>query len=158
MSVLLIICICIISLIIGFGLGYKRCYRYTKRRIDALEKSASSAQIRAKYWQMFFKLQKRAGSIRLFLDMNDMQKVAIYGYGVIGKYLEEELMQEGIKVVFVVDQSVKKNVSIPIYTPTAELPEYDVMLVTTGNADEVRQIVAGTADSVIELEDILKVV
>ena len=158
MVVFFAIIICVMCIAVGFGCGYSRCYRYAKKRIDSLEAEKTASQIREVYWKLFLDLKLHDMQIRSFLDLNNMCEVAIYGYGVIGKYLEKELFHEGVKVVFAVDRGEKKDATIPIYVPSAKLPPYDVMLVTTGNAGEVRELVGGTVNTVIELEDILKVI
>lgn len=158
MIVFIMIFVCIISIMLGFVLGYKRCNQYSKRRIKELEQVSYNAQIRARNWQCLLFSYKRKGRISTFLDINNMEKIAIYGYGLIGKYVEEELRLEGINVSFAVDKNTKIAGTLPVYVPTDQLPEYDVMIVTSGNAEEIRDLVGGTVNTVIELEAVLNVI
>lgn len=64
-----------------------------------------------------------------FTDRN-IDKIAVYGYGIMGRHLINELIQTDVKVCYLIDQNKSNiNVDIPVYTPSEKLPEVDLIVV-----------------------------
>lgn len=144
---------------LGFVLGYKRCAKFATGKIRELSNTAESARIRASYLNSFCKIHDDYINIADFFILNEIHTIAIYGYGIVGKRLEKELADKGMRVAFAVDQnSAKKDSHIPIYRLDDEFPKYDVMVVTAGNADDIRKRVRGNRNTVIELRDVFDAV
>lgn len=157
--IILSIILCILFGVVGFVLGYKRCAKFAGNRIEVLQRTAESASVRANYLNFFWKLKDNNISIASFFSQNNIGKIAIYGYGVVGKRLEQELENSDVQIMFAVDQNAEKKVaSIPIYSIKDNLPSYEILVVTTGNADEIRAMIGGNRDTVIELLDIIQMV
>lgn len=66
---------------------------------------------------------------KFFLD-NNYRRIAIYGYGKIGKRLLKELQCPEISVLYVIDQSDFKDSKIRIEKPVANLEIVDIIVVT----------------------------
>ncbi|MBD5548883.1 MAG: hypothetical protein HDQ97_16115 [Lachnospiraceae bacterium] len=70
-------------------------------------------------------------SIASFLKQDNVKRVAIYGYGVIGKKLLDELIKEHIRVEYMVDKAeTYQDNNIIVYRPEDDLPSVDIMIVT----------------------------
>lgn len=157
--IVLSVFLCVMAGSLGFVLGYKRCAKFAKGKIRELSNAAESARIRASYLNSFCKINDDHINIADFFILNEIHTIAIYGYGIVGKRLEKELADKGMQVAFAVDQNfAKKDSPISIYSLDDELPKYDVMVVTAGNADDIRKRVGGNRNTVIELRDVFDVV
>ena len=76
-------------------------------------------------------MKQRGKSIKEYLDKNEINSVAIYGMGRIGKRLYQELYQEGIRVEYVIDRnSAQSGFGVRCLLPEDELPETDMIIVT----------------------------
>ena len=51
----------------------------------------------------WLRLKRKGGSIDIFFEKNGYRRIAVYGLGLIGKQLVEELEGSDIKVVFGID-------------------------------------------------------
>lgn len=157
--IVLSVFLCVMASSLGFVLGYKRCAKFATGKIRELSNAAESARIRASYLNSFCKINDDHINITDFFILNEMRTIAIYGYGIVGKRLEKELADKGMQVAFAVDQnSAKKDSPISIYSLDDELPKYDVMVVTAGNADDIRKRIGGNRNTVIELRDVFDVI
>lgn len=154
-SVFLIVTMCSV----GFVLGYKRCSKFAAGKIRELSSKAENARMRAAYLNSFLEIKDDHLNIAEFFILNEIHTIAIYGYGIVGKRLEKELRNKGMQVAFAIDRnSAKKDLPIPVYRLDDELPEYDVLVVTAGNVDDIRKCVGGNRNTVIELRDVFDAV
>lgn len=58
------------------------------------------------------------------------EKIAVYGYGLLGRHLLRELEKNAIRVEFIVDRREIMNIDIPLYRPDEEWPYADIIIVT----------------------------
>ena len=59
-----------------------------------------------------------------YFKANNIKKIAIYGYGVLGTLLVEELKNTSIEISYIVDREKKEELdNIPVYSLEDELPE-----------------------------------
>lgn len=80
------------------------------------------------YW---LQLKEEKGSITSFLINSKYNRVAIYGYGILGKILYSELIAQNVKVEYIIDQNAEKiEEDIPMISLEDEIPEVDVIIVT----------------------------
>lgn len=57
-------------------------------------------------------------------------KIALYGYGPLGKHFLREMKDSGMEIGYLVDrQGSRLHVGIPVYLPEEELPDTDVVVV-----------------------------
>lgn len=77
------------------------------------------------------KLYKQGKSIADSLKKRNIEEVAVYGYGVIGKRFVSELVKNKIKVAYIVDQDTSySDLNIPIYSLKEKFPYTEVLIVT----------------------------
>lgn len=71
-------------------------------------------------------------SIAEYFISNDIRQIAIYGMGMLGKLLFEELKKQGVNVLYGIDQDCakEKEFDILIYTLEDDLPEVEIIVVT----------------------------
>jgi hypothetical protein len=84
--------------------------------------------------------------------------IALYGYGILGRHLYNELYNTRINVRYIVDQQKDKiHVTSPVYLPTENIPDVDALIVSaTFFYDEIYRILkAKGIRNIISLETIL---
>ena len=89
------------------------------------------------YWKTFEKwmvLKHKNCDFALYFRRNHISRIAVYGMGMMAKYLAEELKKEqDISIVYGIDQKYggkDHRFSIPIYTPEDKLPQVELIVVT----------------------------
>jgi hypothetical protein len=107
------------------------------------------------YWM---NLREQNISVASILLANGYDNVAIYGYGVLGRRLYEELKSSSVKVNYIVDKrlsGVTGNVSI--LSPSDSLEPTGIMIVTAiGDYWTIRKNMKEKLDCpIISLEDVI---
>ena len=102
-------------------------------------------------------------AIKKYLQKHSYKKVAIYGFGVYGHMLYQELIADGINVPFAVDRKLCVSLhveSIPILGVDKQLPPCDLIIISTvsDNVEIYEQLMKITTDEVISMEELLKYV
>lgn len=106
----------------------------------------------------WLQLESQKKSVELFLEEHKCCKVAIYGYGYIGKTLFEKLQNSDIEVSYVIDRNAKyieKN--ILAYEMGDELPQIDAIIVTLieNEAKIVEQLINKTGAKVWTIKEVI---
>jgi len=97
-------------------------------------------------------------NISTYFADNNFDKVAIYGFGEIGKRLWEELSYNSeIEVLYAIDKRIKIHPTLRIYSLEDELPEVDVIVVSVNYTfEEVRQMLEKKANAmVISIDEVI---
>ncbi len=102
-------------------------------------------------------------AIKKYLQKHSYKKVAIYGFGVYGHMLYQELMADGINVPFAIDRKLcasPQRETIPILGVDKQLPPCDLIIISTvsDNVEIYEQLLKITSDEVISMEELLKYV
>ena len=102
---------------------------------------------------------KNLGLESYFHD-NNMQTVAIYGIGVLGRRLIEQLKLDGITISYGIDKRKSEiNIDgIQVYAPWDELPAVDVVVVTPIYFYEIEELLQGKFgawQNIVSIEDII---
>lgn len=102
-------------------------------------------------------------AIKKYLHKNLYKNVAIYGFGVYGRMLYQELIADGINVPFAVDRKLcasPQGESIPILGVEKQLPPCDLIIISTlsDNVEIYEQLMKITSDEIISMEELLKYV
>lgn len=74
-----------------------------------------------------------------FLKQNNLNEVAIYGYGILGKILLDEFVQKKIKVKYIIDKNENVQVdNFVVYHKIENLEKVDAVIITLLNdCDEI---------------------
>lgn len=77
-------------------------------------------------------LRERGIRLDQYLLEQGYKRISIYGYGVFGQHLVEELKGSELNIEYIIDrQKDKIHVDYPVYHPTERLPECDVIVITS---------------------------
>lgn len=86
------------------------------------------------YWRildLWVGMLERGKTIADYLINKGFQKVAIYGYGMLGKHLVYQLNKEDFQVNYVIErQKEKKIIGVSLYSLDDKLPYVDAIVVT----------------------------
>lgn len=80
---------------------------------------------------MWLTVSRTERNIVGYLRARGVQRVAIYGFGILGKQLYTELCMTGIEVSYVIDRKEFDSMEVKFYKPNADLPETDLIILTT---------------------------
>lgn len=84
-------------------------------------------------------LRDNGVSIEQYLRKLDCKKVAIYGLGMIGNHLYEELRRTEIEIVGIDRADIYNNYQMPIYKPDDCFEDIDLIIVTSSGYEAVFQ-------------------
>jgi len=103
-------------------------------------------------------LRENGAGLADYLIKNGIKKVAVYGFGILGRHLLRELSGSMLEIVGIVDrQKDKLHVDCPVYLPSDDLPEFDVMVVTPYYFwDEIEADFAGRGYRLISIETLVR--
>ncbi len=80
----------------------------------------------------WMKLREKDVRIDGYLKKKGYERVCVYGYGIFGQHLIEELEDSSVDIMYIIDrQKDKLHVDYPVYLPTETLPECDVIVITS---------------------------
>lgn len=82
-------------------------------------------------------LRDKGISIERYLKEKNVKKVAIYGLGMIGNHLYEELRQTGTEIVGVDQSDIYNNFQMPVYKPDGCFEDVDLIIVTPLEYDKI---------------------
>lgn len=104
----------------------------------------------------WLELREGEGKIQDLLHRNDVRTAAVYGIGVLGRHLVNELAEGNIDVRYVIDQKVRMYRDYVVKKPEEELPEVDAIIVTVPDEfdkiyDKLKKKVRYKIFSILEL-------
>ena len=92
------------------------------------------------------------GGFAGFLEGHGIASVCIYGAGLYGRLLCQNLQLHDIEVVGYIDMDQSKNTEgIPLYTPKSKFPHADLLVVTIRDSDKVVELYRNLGIAVISL-------
>lgn len=113
-----------------------------RRKYDEVYEMYQNAAFRAEILNQLYCMKKEGRSVSDFFKINHLENVAVYGYGVIGRILVEELQEDGVKVNCILDRNAK-NIRVGLLVQTIEEfmpPDFlDLIVVTSNNLDEIQR-------------------
>lgn len=129
---------------------------------DVLQEIKSLSQKADKYKCLFdlsIKLatiiQNDKSAFYQYFNKKGIESVAVYGIGQLGKLLINQLLKENIKIEYTVDQYFPRiQENLPMYRPSEELPDVDIMIVTAYDlGDIVERLESKGLKNVVYIED-----
>ena len=106
--------------------------------------------------KLWVKFQRNGGSLTNYLENRGIENIAIYGFGVLGELLYDELSQSNkIKVLYIIDKKHIEIEEVKTYEPSADLPKVDLILIATaGDYYDIKQSL-GSKNAVVTIRDIM---
>lgn len=83
-------------------------------------------------------IQSNTYSLNDYFKRKNIETIAVYGVGPLGKLLVNQIMLEGIKINYTVDiYAARIQENLPMYRPYEELPNTDIMIVTAYGQERI---------------------
>ena len=91
-----------------------------------------------KFWHIldrWMKLKEAGKNLSPYFKIREINEVAVYGCGMLGRHLIKELERTGIKISFLIDQNAEKIESIyDSFTSDMDFPHTEAIIVTIPDA------------------------
>lgn len=101
--------------------------------------------------------EKRNIDILSVFNNAETEKIGIYGYGIVGRQLANDMKDAQVKITCIIDRNAHNlKCDYPVYTLDDELPELDTVIVTSVNLNEVKNHIKQADCKIILLRDILE--
>ncbi len=132
----------------GLIFGWILSILYRKMRLikklhfqyEKLCEEHQAASFRAEILTKLYYLEKNGVSISEFFKLNQISNIIVYGYGIVGRIVVEELQKNGIEITCIIDRKAENiHIDFPVQTLDKPLPYADMIVVTSNNLDEVRK-------------------
>lgn len=106
-------------------------------RIQELENKADKFEQYYNLLNMWMILKEKGVSLEQYFMKHGYKKIAIYGYGNIGKHLRYDLRESQVEVMCAIDKKSKScQADIPVYDLNDSFPTCDVIVITVINEYE----------------------
>ena len=103
-------------------------------------------------------LENKGLTVEGYLKENGYRKVAIYGYGYIGKQLYGRLKREGVAISYIIDRNAEfLDADVRVYALEPDLPKVDLVIVTLVEQEQavVEQIKEKVSADVLSIKELL---
>ncbi len=122
----------ILAFVSGMGLGVVFTAKKTVKALTILRVDAKKNQVNCQILSQWLLLRAEGKKIAEYLKFKGYHTVAVYGINYIGEILLKELIASSIQVAYAVDKRAEYiDTEVDVLKPDAELPEVDVVIVTT---------------------------
>lgn len=116
--------------ILAFLMGLGIC-RYFGQKVDRQkDKKIEIDNILIDILDRWMTLREQGSSLEEYLKQNNYKKAAIYGLGLIGNHLYEELVNSEIEIIGIDKADIYNNFKMPIYKPDDSFGDADIIIVT----------------------------
>lgn len=125
------------------------------KEVGYQKKSFGKAVSCFNYWMT---LRENGKCVTDYLVQYEIENVAVYGYGALGKHLVKELDDSKILIKYIIDRNVRLNhLKYDFKTPDEFLPHVDAIIVTpVDEFDNIYDILKShTDDKIISLLEIM---
>lgn len=124
-----------------------RAFYYKNNMIPENDNQGVKHELYLNDLDLWMILREKRVSVNGWFEKREYTKIAVYGYGIMGRHLISELRDTHIKVLFVIDAERDKiHTDLPVYLPDETLPEVDIVVVASYYYyDTVRRLLGETA-------------
>lgn len=143
---------------IAFLIGVLTMYIFRKREIGNESKVIENKNRNIAILNQWIILQHENMPLSETLKNRGVDKVAIYGMGILGRHLVRELARTDIKIAYALDRrSLKKFKETEVYQLGSNLPQVDIVIntVLAENSEIAENIHKYMSCDVLHLEDLV---
>lgn len=147
-----------LAFVVGIGTGILLTAGKMVKVLDILQLNAKKDRVNCRILTQWMSAQVSGKKIGDYLRNEGYHKIAIYGINYMGELLLKELEGCSVQTVCAIDKRAEEiEVGVEVLKPDAELPEIDVLIVTTSLYFEEIKLNMGSKMQcpIISLEEIL---
>lgn len=148
---------CIVCILLGGCLGDRRTKKKARQMLSKKNELQIASNYRADLLYKWLVAEKKDINFLSMFNNTEAENVGIYGYGIVGKQLANDMKEAQIKITCIIDRNAHNlKCDYPIYTLDDDLPELDMVIVTSVNLNEVKNHIKQANCKIILLRDILE--
>ncbi|MBD5523519.1 MAG: hypothetical protein HDR04_03705 [Lachnospiraceae bacterium] len=148
---------CIVCVLLGHYLGDRKIKKKVRSILSKKTERQVASDYRADLLNKWLVAEKKNINILSIFNNIETENIGIYGYGIAGKQLVNDMKDAQIKITCIIDRNAHNlGCDYPIYTLDDELPELDMIIVTSVNLNEVKNHIKQENCKIILLRDILE--
>ncbi len=148
---------CIVCIFLGRYWGDRKIKKKLRPMLSEKTELQIAANYRADLLYKWLVAEKMNINILSIINNTEAENIGIYGYGIVGKQLANDMKDAQIKITCIIDRNAHNlGCDYPIYTLDDELPELDMIIVTSVNLNEVKNRMKQENCKIILLRDILE--
>lgn len=135
---------------------YKSERSFDFQKIEMLQNQSNKFELYMNTLDLWLQIVEKGISIEHFFLEKHYRRIGLYGYGILGKHFINEMENTSISIQFLVDRQKNKiSLNIPVYEPTDNLPNCDVIVVSSFfYFDEIKEDI-GDKCKLISLQEII---
>lgn len=157
MILLLWIASCIVCVFLGRYLGNTKIKKKWRSILIKRTELQTASEYRADILYKWLIAEKKNINILSTLNNLETENVGIYGYGIVGKQLVKDMEDTHFKITCIIDRNAHNiECGYPIYTLDDELPQLDMIIVTSMNLNEIKNHIEQENCKIVLLRDILE--
>ncbi len=127
---------------------------------DLIQKNTDLEWQKRNYEMMlsWVRLKNSEGSLATYLRNKGIMNVAVYGYGMHGRLLADDLIKSNYPVQYAIDQKADGIVAnIPVYNPNGKMPETDLIIISVlGHYNSICSTLKELVECpIVELDELL---
>lgn len=148
----------LLLLLVGIMIGAISMGNLMNEKLIEKHNLSEKHRILFQLMNMWVKVKQEKISLPEYFYHNDMRNIAIYGFGVVGRLLENELKDTDVSVRYIIDKNAENcSTKNKKYTPDEELPDVDAVVVTAVTYfDEIEKMMSSKMRCpIVSLEDIM---
>lgn len=156
-----------------FGEGFLEAIRYAEKHYleeiykynsfqetkepDMNKKQVARYKLEVDVLSNLLTMQEKHISVAEWLSQHNYKRVGIYGLGVLGRHLLEQLQQHNFDYLCCIDRNAKGlNLDIPVFTPD-QMPELELLIVTNVHIfNEIFEDLRRESTEIVSLETIIR--
>lgn len=148
---------CIACIFLGKYLGNRKTKKKARQMLDKKNELQAASNYRASLLYKWLVAEKKHINILSVFNNTETGNIGIYGFGIVGKQLASDMEDAHINITCIIDRNARNlKCDYPIYTLDDELPELDLVIVTSVNFNEVKNHIKQKNCKIILLRDILE--
>ncbi|RKI92363.1 hypothetical protein D7V94_06690 [Parablautia intestinalis] len=102
------------------------------KKIQALQKRSDKFELYLNDLDIWMTLREQHRNLSYLLLEKNIHTIAIYGFGIMGKHLKQELEESNVNCLYIIDRQKEKiHADLPVYSPLETLPNVDSIIVSS---------------------------
>ncbi|MCM1120971.1 MAG: hypothetical protein NC416_00155 [Eubacterium sp.] len=148
---------CIVCALLGCYFGDRKIKKKVRPILCKKTERQMASDYRADLLYKWLVAEKNNINILSVFNSIETENIGIYGYGIVGKQLAKEMKDAQIKITCMIDRNAHNiECDYPIYTLDDELPQLDIIIVTSMNLNEIKNHMKQENCKIILLRDMLE--
>lgn len=126
--------------IFSFLMGMGICRYFSNEVYKQKDRTIERQNITIDLLDRWLNLRDKEIYIGKYLERQNYKKVAIYGLGMIGNHLYEELITTKLEIIGIDRTDIYNNYQMTVYKPDDSFEDVDLIIVTPMGYEEIKSV------------------